>query len=62
VRFFAWVNRLAGRFNRWIGPTVAAESMLREGGLGAGGAHADPLGLDLLNVQLHEARSDEPPR
>jgi hypothetical protein len=60
VRFFKWLNRLAGRFDRWIGSTVAAESVLHEGGLG--GAKVDPLGLDLLNLQLHQDESEDSPR
>ena len=61
MKFFKWLNHLAGRFNRWIGPTVAAESVLREGGFGTGGTQVDPLGLDLLNLQ-HQDQSDEPRR
>lgn len=46
------VSRAIARFNRWIGPTVAADSMVRGGGMG--GTQVDPRGLDLLKSELGE--------
>lgn len=55
--FFRAISRVIARFNNWIGPTIAAESMVRESGMG--GTHVDPLAMELLKSDLDKARSDE---
>ena len=52
------ISRAVARLNRWLAPTVAAESMMQAGG-GTGGTHVDPLALDLLKSELERDRSDE---
>jgi hypothetical protein len=59
MRLLRDISRAIARFNRWIGPTVAAESMVRDGG-GMGGTHVDPVALDLLQFRLDERNEQEP--
>jgi hypothetical protein len=58
VKLLRAISKAIGRLNRWIGPTVAAES-LNHGGGGLGGTHVDPIGVDLLNSELAQARAED---
>jgi hypothetical protein len=54
VRFLRATSRAISRFNDWIGPTAAASSLLKSGGLGGGAQQVDPVGLHMLERQLDE--------